>query len=226
MTSDPPKAAVRVTLDLEDRRREVSLSLLLGNGQPDADLNVHVDLTTVGRAGAASAIITRVIAACESRGIAVEDDIESIVGGLVESIYPTADLFDRLVNGPDEAIGALPTSTGDVAGVFTIWYQGELVHFGRATDTADTKKTNDAQADGVRGRVKSVARQPGPPLQRRLQRRFPADWAAATGTNDQKRASDLLQTRGRCRIVRCDSTDEAHAAYRELVGRFRTMIGE
>ena len=91
-----------------------------------AELAPYRVLTTVGRAGAASAIITRVIAACESRGIAVEDDVESIVGGLVESIYPSADLFDRLVNGPDEAIGTLPTSTGDVAGVFTIWYQGGL----------------------------------------------------------------------------------------------------
>lgn len=116
--------------------------------------------------------------------------------------------FEALTSGPAFALADLPPSTGDVAGVFTIWYRGQLVHRGYALSTDETKPSNSAQADGVRGRMRGVTRQPGRPLQCRLAEHFPEDWATASGA-DQARARELLRARGRCRVVRFESGAEA-----------------
>ena len=133
--------------------------------------------------------------------------------------------FDLLTNGPDASLEGLPTGTGDSAGIFTIWYRDELVEFGLATDTAETKPSNFRQADGVRGRVRGLTRQPGRPLQRRLQALFLEDWAASGEQSDQKRAAELLRSRGRCRIVRFESGDAAHAALQALEDRLGDLRG-
>jgi hypothetical protein len=130
----------------------------------------------------------------------------------------------QLTAGPDTAIKNLPSSTGDSAGIFTIWYRGRLVAYGRAGDTKETKPSNYRQADGVRGRIRGVLRQPGRPLQRRLHERFPEDWASAGGLTDEKRATNLLRVRGRCRIVRFESGEAARVALEVLDGELARLL--
>lgn len=135
----------------------------------------------------------------------------------------SAELLKQLTEGTSTALSALPTSTGDTAGVFTIWYRDAVVAFGYATSTDETKPSNAAQADGARGRVKGLTRQPGAPLQRRLHRHFPQDWQAVFGA-DQARARELLRERGRCRIVRFDTGAEAQEALEHLRPELETLL--
>lgn len=133
-------------------------------------------------------------------------------------------MLTELTEGTSTALSALPTSTGDTAGVFTIWYRDALVAYGYATSTAETKPSNAAQADGVRGRVKQgIARQPGAPLQRRLHKHFPQDWQATSG-GDKARARELLRDRGRCRIVRFETGAEAQEALDQLRPELETLL--
>ncbi len=142
-----------------------------------------------------------------------------------EQHEPRGEWMTQLTAGPDTALKDLPSSTGDSAGIFTIWYRGRLVAYGCAGDTTETKPSNFRQADGVRGRIRGVLRQPGRPLQRRLHERFPEDWALAGGPTDEKRAANLLRLRGRCRIVRFESGEDARVALefldRQLAGLLR-----
>lgn len=131
----------------------------------------------------------------------------------------TSHPLEQLTTGPSTALSDLPTSTGDIAGVFTVWYREALVAFGYATSTAETKPSNSAQADGVRGRVNGLTRQPGAPLQRRLQKHFPTDWQAASGS-EQARAREMLRAQGRCRIVRFDTAAESQ----EVLERLRPQL--
>jgi hypothetical protein len=131
--------------------------------------------------------------------------------------------FETLTSGPALALADLPASTGDTAGVFTIWYRGQLLHRGYAISTAETKPSNFAQADGVRGRMRGLTRQPGRPLQQRLAQHFPEDWAATFGT-DQARARELLRAHGRYRVVRFETGHEARAVLGQLADALDSFV--
>lgn len=136
------------------------------------------------------------------------------------------DWWTRLVSGPTERIGSLPASTADEAGVFTIWYRGVLVHYGRAGNAAESRASNHQQADGARGRVRSLARQPGRPLQRLLADNFPEDWQSVNESTDVSRARALLRRDGECRIMRFGSRHEAETAYDSVASRLAQLHGK
>lgn len=152
---------------------------------------------------------------------AADDNKEALVA---ESSSVADDLLQMLTVGPCEMLADLSANTGDTAGVYTVWYRDRLVSFGRAGDTRETKPSNSKQADGVRGRVRGLTRQPGKPLQLRLEMSFASDWAASTAPNDQKRATDLLRTQGSCRIVRFDSGDASAAALATVEDRLADLL--
>lgn len=131
-------------------------------------------------------------------------------------------LGSELTHGPSVAIGDLEAGTGDAAGVFTLWVGDDLVYYGRASHSNEAKPSNRKQADGVRGRVRVVARQPGAPLQRRLAACAPELWASVAEDSDRKRASRILLDHG---TVRFDSGDEAEEALASIRDELDEMLG-
>lgn len=96
--------------------------------------------------------------------------------------------------------------------MFTLWIGDNLVYYGRGS--------------GVAGRARRVVNQPGGPLQRRIEAQHPKLWSARTESADQKRASEILKDRGRVRIARFGSGDEAEQALDAAVARLDDLIGD
>ena len=122
------------------------------------------------------------------------------------------DLLAALTSGPTEAVTDLETGTDDQPGVFTLWIGDNLVYYGRG--------------NGVAGRARRVATQPGAPLQRRLAAQHPKLWSARNESSDQKRASELIKDRGRVRIARFESGDEAEQALGTVSDQLAAFIAD
>lgn len=121
-----------------------------------------------------------------------------------------ADAVKRLVEGPAERLGDVLRSTGGPAGVFTLWYRERLLYLGHARQAAwECRDSNRHQADGARGRLVGVRRQPPVSIQLAFQHFFSADLAGTSGPTAQKRAAELLQGNAQYRLVETDTGKEA-----------------
>ena len=119
-------------------------------------------------------------------------------------------MASTLVDGPMVDLGAVPRMTVGAAGVFTIWYRDPLLFVGHARNAAgEARPSNFGQADGARGRLAGVRRQPPVSVQRALGKFFAQEFKAAPGPNDQKRAAALLERHAKYRMVETSSGPEA-----------------
>ncbi|MFP3908112.1 MAG: hypothetical protein ACLFRV_07995 [Acidimicrobiales bacterium] len=121
-------------------------------------------------------------------------------------------LLAALTSGRTEAVTDLEAGTDDQPGMFTLWIGDNLVYYGRGS--------------GVAGRVRRVTNQPGAPLQRRLAAQHPKLWSARNESSDQKRASEIIKDRGRVRIARFQSSDEAEQALDTVSDELDALIGD
>lgn len=140
----------------------------------------------------------------------------SVVGGMMA-------MAQSLVDGPTGDLVKVPRMTGGAAGVFTIWFKGKLLFLGHARNAAEeAKESNWDQADGARGRLVGVRRQPTASIQRALKHFFPEEFFAAEGLTEQKKAATLLKQQGKYRMVETDSGPEAV----ELFGYMKRWLTE
>ncbi len=122
------------------------------------------------------------------------------------------ELLATLTSGATESVGDLRAGSDDTPGVFTLWIDDNLVYYGRGS--------------GVAGRARRVANQPGGPLQRRVAAQHPTLWSASTESSDQKRASQIIKDRGRVRLARFESSDEAEKALDAVSGQLDELVGD
>jgi hypothetical protein len=158
------------------------------------------------------------------RGGSSDDDVggeeEDATGPLLDD--ETA-AIEHLLEGAPQRLGDVPRSTGGRAGVFTLWIDGKLLFLGLAKQSAEeSAPTNKKQADGVRGRLVGIRRQPTKRLVKAITTNF-AKQAKATGAaDDAKRVAALLEKQGEFRAVR---TVDGPAAV-ELHGAAKTWLAK
>jgi hypothetical protein len=117
-----------------------------------------------------------------------------------------------------ELLSSIRPGSGGPAGVFTIWYHGTLLYAGRSRVAAgEGKASNLSQADGARGRLRGVLRQPPKSLQQRLRLSFPDEMTRAEGVTDRERAAFLLRKSGTFRVVEVASGAAAEALFAHLL---------
>jgi hypothetical protein len=121
----------------------------------------------------------------------------------------------QLTEGELQPLRSVPRATGGSAGVFTLWFHHRLLYVGRSRVAArDAKSTNVKQADGVRGRLVGVRRQPTVGIQRALDRHFHDEFESAPGVNPQAKSAALLDRDGYYRVVEFDSGQESEDFFR------------
>lgn len=121
-----------------------------------------------------------------------------------------ATIVDQLTQGPTERLGDIEPGTGGRAGIFLLWYRDEPLFLGHSSKSAnEAKPSNWGQADGVRGRLRGIRRQPTTTIQRALARAFPDDVNDPNPNADA--VVDALTRRGECRYVELGSGDDVKA---------------
>ena len=135
------------------------------------------------------------------------------------------DVWADLVTGPTRHLGSLEMSGDGKAGVFTVWIEDKLVHFGVAGDVEESRPSNSRQADGVIGRIRKLGQQPGAPLLRRLQRHFPAAWNAAVSAGEpQAIGRTVLRTHAVVRVRYASDSDDAKATLALVTDRLHRIL--
>jgi len=114
---------------------------------------------------------------------------------------PDIDAIVRtLTEGPTTRLRDIKRGTGGPAGIFLLWYRDRPLFLGRARKAArESKPSNRGEADGVRGRLRGIRRQPTASIERALEQHFPDD--AALG------AAAALTNHATCRYVELASGD-------------------
>lgn len=137
------------------------------------------------------------------------------------AIETTTVSLRHLISGSVYPLSSVQRSTGGEAGVFTIWYREQLLYLGHSSKSADeAKATNRAQADGARGRLVGIRRQPPQAMQRALTRHFPSD--VETGLSTQRAVSAALVEHAEYRLVEVGSGSQAA----DLLGLARTYLAD
>ena len=121
--------------------------------------------------------------------------------------------LQQLISGLALNLAEVPRTTGGPAGVFTIWFREELIFLGHASSSKDAKPSNRREADGARGRLVGLRRQPPKSVQRKLATTFSVAFKNAAGESDEKRSKTLLEHEGAYRLVECASSREAASLY-------------
>lgn len=119
-----------------------------------------------------------------------------------------------LVEGPTLRLADVQRTTGGPAGVFTIWYRDALLYLGHARHSAEEAKlSNRRQADGARGRLVGVRRQPPKSLQRVFAEHFTSEFGSTSGGSNEKRSAVLLNQHGVYRLVETVNGRDAVRVY-------------
>jgi len=108
---------------------------------------------------------------------------------------PDVDAITRgLTDGSLLRLRDLKRGTGGPAGIFLIWYREQPLFLGRARKAArEAKASNRTEADGVRGRLRGITRQPTASIKQALIQHFPTDLG--------KGPAAALAEHGACRYV-------------------------
>src|SRR6185437_12936042 len=93
------------------------------------------------------------------------DEGEEIATGTSRTQRVAAPDVDAIVHGLTQGaptrLRDLKRGTGGPAGIFLIWYRDQPLFLGRARKAArEAKASNRTEADGVRGRLRGITRQP------------------------------------------------------------------
>ena len=108
----------------------------------------------------------------------------------------------RLWDGEEHALASIPRSSDGSAGVATIWMDGSCIGVTHARAAAECRQSNEAQANGINGRLLKYRQQPPKAAQRALLRACPDLLAQHTSeTSLQKQASAALRAYGAYRVV-------------------------
>jgi 8-oxo-dGTP diphosphatase len=124
---------------------------------------------------------------------------------------PDVDAIVRaLTEGPAMRLRDVKRGTGGPAGIFLLWYRDRPLFLGRARKAAsESKPSNRGQADGVRGRLRGIRRQPTASIVQALEEHFPDD--AAFGT------AAALTNHGTCRYVELASGEIVDEVFPDVV---------
>jgi hypothetical protein len=134
------------------------------------------------------------------------DQLASASPGMLEHMQ-------ELVEGELRRLIELPQRRGGPGGVYTIWIDERLLAVGHAKPASECSPSNAAQADGVRGRLVGVRRQPTVGIQRALGEHFPAEFAETSGEDGRKWAASLLVSRATYRMTETTSGEEARLVH-------------
>ena len=124
---------------------------------------------------------------------------------------PDVDAIVRtLTEGPMTRLRDIKRGTGGPAGIFLLWYRDRPLFLGRARKAArESKPSNRGEADGVRGRLRGIRRQPTTSIVRALEQHFPGD--ASLG------AAAALTNHAWCRYVELASGEVVDEVFPDVV---------
>jgi len=121
-------------------------------------------------------------------------------------------VVNRLTKGPTTRLRDLKRGTGGPAGIFLIWYRNRPLFLGRARKAAkEAKPSNRGDADGVRGRLRGITRQPTASIRQALVQHFPSDL--------EKGPAAALKEHGTCRYVELASGDVVDEVFPDVMAR-------
>ena len=130
---------------------------------------------------------------------------------------PDVDAIVRtLTHGVPTRLRDLKRGTGGPAGIFLIWYHNQPLFLGRARKAAnEAKPSNRVEADGVRGRLRGITRQPTASITKALVEHFPSDL--------EKGAAAALKLHGTCRYVELASGEAVDEVFPDVMARLAEM---